>query len=82
VSFARWCWQEEFLKRNNTYHYLSASLFFITVNSTETITSTKLAQQGTHENSFSQQNVDQKIPNKRGYVVRGCVFVTGLLILV
>jgi hypothetical protein len=57
VSLAKWCWQEEFLKRNNTntYHYLSASLFFITVKSTETISSTKLAQQETHENSFSQQ---------------------------
>jgi hypothetical protein len=42
------------------YHYLSASLFFITVKITETITSTKLAQQGTHENSFSQQNVDHQ----------------------
>jgi hypothetical protein len=36
----------------------SASLFFITVKITETIISTKLAQQG--ENSFSQQNVDQQ----------------------
>jgi hypothetical protein len=39
---------------------LSASLFFITVKITETITSTKLAQQGAHENSFSQQNEDQQ----------------------
>jgi hypothetical protein len=27
---------------------------------TKTITSTKLTPQGTHENSFSQQNVDQQ----------------------
>jgi hypothetical protein len=46
------------------------------------MTSTKLAQQGIHENSFSQQNVIKKIPTKRGYVVRLCVFVIGLLILV
>jgi hypothetical protein len=39
---------------------LAASLFFITVKITETITSTKLAQQGTHENTFSQQNMDQQ----------------------
>jgi hypothetical protein len=42
------------------YHYLSASLFFRTVKITETIISTKLAQKGTHKNSFSQQNVDQQ----------------------
>jgi hypothetical protein len=47
-------------KFNYTYHYLGASLFFIIVKITETITSTKLAQHGTHENSFSQQNVDQQ----------------------
>jgi hypothetical protein len=39
---------------------LAASLFFITVKITEAITSAKLSQQGTHENSFSQQNVDQQ----------------------
>jgi hypothetical protein len=44
----------------HNYHYLFASQFFITVKITETITSTKLAQQGTHENSFSQQNVGQQ----------------------
>jgi hypothetical protein len=39
---------------------LAASPFFITVKISETITATKLAQQGTHENSFSQQNVVQQ----------------------
>jgi hypothetical protein len=45
---------------NLTYHYLAASLFFTTVKITETIISTKLAQQGTHKNSSSEQNVDQQ----------------------
>jgi hypothetical protein len=61
-----------------TYHYLAASLFFITVKITETITSSKLAQQGTHENGFSQQNVDQQNSKQKRLC---CVFVIGLLIL-
>jgi hypothetical protein len=51
-------------------NYLSASLFFITVKSTETL-----------ENSFSQQNVDQQNSKQKRLCWHG-VFVIGLLIFV
>jgi hypothetical protein len=63
-----------------TYHYLAASLFFITVKITETITSTKLVQ--LTKTVFRNKTWINKIRNKRDYVVRRCVFVIGLLILV
>jgi hypothetical protein len=51
--------------------------------SNKTIISTKLAQQGTHENSFSQQNVDQQ-HSKKEIMLLGVayLFVIGLLILI
>jgi hypothetical protein len=50
----------------------------MTVKINETINSTKLVQHGTHENSVSQQKHGSTKFQKRGYVVRRCMFVIGL----